>query len=114
MTYKFAPNTLKAYAMCWKTFTAWCGERGCSPLPAIPETVEDYLTWGASERTPAYSLQSLNLGLNAIRHYHRQAKLPFPRDPAISELLTCLARKAAQRGARGAGRQEKPGAGSTA
>jgi hypothetical protein len=66
MTQGHAPNTLKAYATCWKMSCAWYAERGDSPLPAHAKTVEDYLNWGATLRTPPYKLESLQLALNAF------------------------------------------------
>src|SRR4029453_11855571 len=36
--------TLRAYRADWADFTAWCADRGLSPLPAAPETVARYLT----------------------------------------------------------------------
>jgi hypothetical protein len=39
-----APATLRAYRADWADFTAWCADRGLSPLPAAPETVARYLT----------------------------------------------------------------------
>lgn len=38
-----APSTLRAYALDWRDFTAWCSTQNLCPLPATPETVASYI-----------------------------------------------------------------------
>jgi integrase len=100
MTQAKAPNTLLAYAHCWKMFSAWCTDRCLVTLPCSPETLQDYLTWGSALRTSPYSRRTLLVTVCAITHYHRAAGLPLPVTPATRELLACIARKAARSGER--------------
>jgi len=39
-----ADNTKRGYASDWRTFCAWCEDRGWTPLPATPATVAAYFS----------------------------------------------------------------------
>jgi site-specific recombinase XerD len=96
-----APNTCKAYAAAWKTFTDWCRDwRCCEPLPASPGIVREFITWAYSIRDRPYSAGSIHLAIMAIRYYHREAVLPDPADESVRKLLRATIRHAARQGFR--------------
>lgn len=47
----FAGSTKRAYEFEWRRFTAWCARMGRIPLPASPETVQQFVLWLDSEET---------------------------------------------------------------
>jgi site-specific recombinase XerD len=69
-----APNTRRAYAADWRTFTAWCAQHQLAALPATPETVALYLVDHAGVRKAS----TLQRALVAIAHAHRAADLEPP------------------------------------
>lgn len=75
-----APNTLRAYDADWRHFTAWCGRRGSTPLPAAPATVAAYLAAHASGSGGVRPLQpaTMQRRLAAIGAYHGAARHPSP------------------------------------
>lgn len=99
-----APNTLRAYAADWRTFTAWCEARGASPLPAEPGIVAAYLADRASPDSGAPAkVSTLRRALTAINRAHQAEGHPKPSaaEPVrlvmrgvIRELGTAPTRKA--------------------
>lgn len=72
-----ATATRRAYKSDFQIFTAWCGERAASALPAAPATVAAFLAWEA-ERGAKPS--TIGRRLAAIRYAHKLAALPLPTD----------------------------------
>jgi integrase len=75
-----AESTLKAYGDDWERFRAWAKTRGVVPLPAAPETVSAHLGWLADE---GYSASIITRFLSSAGHFHRAARLDFPRNSYI-------------------------------
>lgn len=82
-------NTRRGYATHWKAFSAWCEQRGYTPLPADPVTVGAYLTYAANlpRRDPVtgadtgkwfYSSGTLAHWLGSINAAHDMAGFPRP------------------------------------
>jgi site-specific recombinase XerD len=63
-----ANNTHRAYGADWAIFTAWCDERGNSPLPATAEVVRRFI---ASEADRGRSPATIERRVAAIAHFHR-------------------------------------------
>ena len=59
-------NTVRAYASAWRSFQAWCAERGLASLPATPWSCAAYL----ADRAGALRPSSLTVHLAAIRQAH--------------------------------------------
>jgi integrase len=80
-----AEATRRAYARCWRDFTAWCETNGRIALPADPETLAGYLAWLASGkgsgRPPAVA--SLQAVLAALKLAHQTADQPHQLDHAM-------------------------------
>src|SRR5262249_16880598 len=80
-----AEATRRAYARCWRDFTAWCEASGRISLPADPETLAGYLSWLAggkgTGRTPA--IASLQVALAALKLAHQTAGQPHQIDNAM-------------------------------
>ena len=80
-----AEATRRAYARCWRDFTAWCETSGRIALPADPETLAGYLAWLASGkgtgRPPA--IASLQVVLAALKLAHQTAGQPHQIDHAM-------------------------------
>lgn len=70
-----AQRTKQAYALAWRTFTAWCELQGLPSLPAEPATVALYLTARANE---GRKVATLSLDLVAISQAHKAAGCPSP------------------------------------
>jgi integrase len=91
MAFSMAPNTLLAYASAWKIFRAWCGEAGCDPLPATPETVCNFVIQTLEN---GLRLETVNVRLKSIAYHHREAQLPSPaRHESVLDLLHNAARE---------------------
>src|SRR5262245_49310939 len=77
--------TRRAYARCWRDFTAWCETSGRIALPADPATLAGYLSWLAggkgTGRTPA--IASLQVVLAALKLAHQTAGQPHQIDHAM-------------------------------
>ena len=71
-----APNTRRAYAREWSSFTAWCARGELAALPATGWTVAIYLAELAQERRPA----GIKVALAAICKAHEAAGARSPRD----------------------------------
>ncbi len=78
-----AENTRRAYAYCWRQFTAWCHTERYRPLPADPVIVAAYL---AELAVPpgggrATSVSTITVALSAIAYVHGKAA-PDTDNPA--------------------------------
>jgi integrase len=80
-----AETTRRAYARCWRDFTAWCETSGRIALPADPKTLAAYLSWLAGGKgtgsTPA--IASLQVVLAAVKLAHQTAGQPHQIDHAM-------------------------------
>jgi integrase len=88
-----AVNTVKAYSHCWQRFANWCSEYDRDPLPASAETVRYFVGWCLRERPRRLRLNTVRINLAAIKHKHRQAKLPLPFNDELASLMRSAARK---------------------
>ncbi|AWU98071.1 site-specific integrase [Azospirillum ramasamyi] len=80
-----APSTLRAYAVDWAAYLAWCGERGFAPLPSHPAQVALFI---GHQADAGLAVPSINRRLAAIAHHHRRARQPLPSahpDAAVME-----------------------------
>jgi site-specific recombinase XerD len=76
-------NTERVYRRSWEHFTAFCEDRGLSPLPARPETVGLFIEKMATE---GYAVSTINIHLAAIKKRHKRAGERSPTDaPAVEE-----------------------------
>lgn len=77
-----ADSTRRAYASDWSEFTAWCAANGRTSLPAIPETVVEYVTVLTTTPRPRtgrpYSPSSIERAVAAIRTAHSAANVTAP------------------------------------
>lgn len=84
--------TRRAYAADWKTFTAWCAERGRVPMPATAQTLTEYvthLTTAPSARTGhPLGPSSIERALAAIRTMHNAADTPPPQTKGARKVLS--------------------------
>lgn len=103
-----APNTLKAYNFSWKGFADWCDEYGRQASPAKSATVCEFVTWAAKLREPVYSLETIRLGVSAIKYQHVSQGFADPIDDDVRKVVAGIAREAARQGDRkeGAGKKE--------
>lgn len=86
-----ARNTVRCYASCWRSFSAWCAERGAAPLPAAPELVEAYL---ASLAEAGAHHGTCRAHMSAIAAYHRAAGVDDPtRAEAVRLVIGGIARQ---------------------
>jgi len=80
-----AEGTRRAYARCWRDFTAWCETNGRIALPADAETLAGYLAWLAAGkgtgRPPA--ITSMQVVLAALKLAHQSAGHAHHVDHAI-------------------------------
>ena len=83
-----APNTRRALDAGWRTFSAWCEAAGRKPLPALPETVELYLT----DLSGRCKVSTLQLHCWAISQSHKSAGLPSPVAQGAREVIAAVAR----------------------
>ncbi len=76
-------NTARIYRRGWEHFTAFCEDRGLSPLPARPEAVGLFIEHMASD---GYALSTINTRVAAIKKRHKRAGERSPTDaPAVQE-----------------------------
>ncbi|MFE5139265.1 tyrosine-type recombinase/integrase [Streptomyces fagopyri] len=77
-----ADSTRRAYSSDWSEFTAWCTANGRRPLPALPETVIEYVTALTTTPRPRtgrpYSPSSIERAVAAIRTAHTAADVVPP------------------------------------
>lgn len=67
-------NTRRSYAAAWLDFGAWCQVHGRQALPAIPETVADYL----ASMAEGYKLGTIRHRLSVINQAHEARGLDAP------------------------------------
>jgi site-specific recombinase XerD len=86
-----AKNTRIAYDADWRTFAAWCAERGVAPLPCPPGLLCAYLSSLA-----AAGLKSSTIGRRAsgVGHVHRQYGLEPPTNSeAVKQVMRGIRRE---------------------
>lgn len=84
-----AKSTLRAYRSDWNDFASWCAERSCTPLPADPATVAEYLTLCARRLRPS----TLQRRLAAIALAHDSAGAISPtHHAAVKEVMAGIRR----------------------
>lgn len=98
MQYTRARNTVKSYEHCWRSFTRWCTDAGCTPLPATPATVLDFVT--SRIELGRYRLSTIRIEIAGIQYRHMIEAFATPVDQPIKTLLRVAARKL-QEGPRG-------------
>ncbi len=81
---KKAVCTKRAYASGWKAFEYFCNEAGREVLPTTPSNVSDFVVWCINQ---GLRLATVEVRLNAIGHYHREAGLSSPVDKSVRGLL---------------------------
>lgn len=87
---QLSPASLRAYKEALGHFGIWCGPRGFSVLPALPETVVMYVAELAQEGKKVATLTKI---LSAIRFAHRQKKLTSPTDhPLVTGVMAGIRR----------------------
>jgi len=85
-----AANTIRAYAVDWRDFAAWCAAQGQQAMPASPATVGVYLADLAQRARPS----TISRRLVAITSAHRQAGHALDtRHPAIRDTLRGIRRQ---------------------
>lgn len=86
----YAPSTLRGYRNDYGQFASFCKERGESPLPAAPATVEEFLEF----RAETVKLSTLEHGATSISTLHRLSGLDDPtKSPLVQICLRKLRRK---------------------
>ncbi len=91
-------GTRRAYHTDWRAFSAWCGERGFLPMPALPETVAEYLGVLALR---SLSLATLSRRLSSISTAHRFAGHSSPAKSPLVEVRWAGIRRSMGRPSRG-------------
>ncbi len=85
-----APNTLRAYAVGWKAFQAWCSTSGRAACPAEPATVALFIESLVARRASA---ATVGVYVSAIRHVHHRLELVAPTThPRVIEALEAARR----------------------
>lgn len=85
-----APNTLKAYAVAWGHFVAWCAAIGVCPLPCDPADVAAYIASMTRTHAPA----TIEQRLAAIGHMHKLTGHDWrPDAPAIANTWDAIQRE---------------------
>lgn len=69
-------NTRRALESDWRTFTNFCSELGLTNLPALPETVIEYIT-SVSEH---YATSTISRHLSSIKRLHLMTGHPSPTE----------------------------------
>lgn len=104
-------NALRAYGSAWKTFNAFCVERGVGALPADRQTVIAYIEWLATNNRrpdprrgregkflPLVKVSTISLHRSAIAYFHETSGHPSPvSDKQSKEYLSGLKRKLADK-----------------
>jgi hypothetical protein len=94
-----AAATRRAYARCWRDFTAWCEAISRTALPADVQTLAGYLAWLAggkgTGRLPA--IASLQVVLAALKLAHQTAGHGHHVDhPVVKEVWAGIRRHIAR------------------
>lgn len=85
-----AAATVTGYSCDWRDFGAWCAEAGHTPLPALPETLDLYITSLLVKSGKRVSTAARRLA--AVAHFHRQADLPVPDMSKAREAISLVRR----------------------
>jgi integrase len=85
-----AENTWRTYQAQWRLFAHWCEQRGCTALPAAPESVAEYV---AERALAGAAPASLGVTLAALRFGHVTAGLSF----AVDDPLLAMAMRGIRR-----------------
>ncbi len=95
------PNTLAAYRFDWASFQKWCELVGDQSLPALPETLAEYIAAKRSELQPS----TLQRHMASIAQAHRLAGYQSPTESELVRTalqglraLSVTAYKAPQKG----------------
>src|SRR4051794_4871276 len=78
----YAKATERAVGWDVAKFSRWCDQAGLSPMPAVPETVADFVDFQATTAAPA----SVRRYVSSIAMFHRAAKQPNPCDAMVVQL----------------------------
>lgn len=78
-----APRTTELYRCVWTDFTQFCKQIDASALPALPETVLEFLR----AREPTHSNSALSARKSAIIAAHKDARMRLPKDQREPYLL---------------------------
>jgi site-specific recombinase XerD len=84
-----ADNSKRSYSTAWRQFLAWCDERGRSPLPASPETVQAWLT----DLAKAFKVSTITTRLAAVANAHRVAGFSFDHKVMVGLTLEGIRRQ---------------------
>lgn len=93
MRHTQAKNTKRSYAVSWGIFERWCNDTGRQALPASPDSVSLFVSWGIEKRKPCYRLNNLKHICAAIRNKHRALDLDHPITALVRGTLAGAARK---------------------
>lgn len=86
-----SPNTRRAYASAWGSFSRWCEGHGLAALPAEPGTVALYLT---DLSDSGRKVATVSLHATVIGQAHREAMAPDPTThPRVKALLGGIRRE---------------------
>lgn len=84
-----ADNTLRGYAIDWRTWTTWAAQQGVTALPAEATDLGAYIAYRARTKSPA----TLRRALAAIAAAHRGAGFDDPtKTPTVKAVLRGIAR----------------------
>lgn len=90
-----AANTRRAYKSGFADFTFWCKCEGFVSLPALPETVTEYITWLADQGA---ALSTIQQRLAAIAFAHRVVNQDPTRDEGVRIVMEGIRRDYAAQG----------------
>ncbi|KAI2644939.1 Serine/threonine-protein kinase ATR [Labeo rohita] len=80
-----APSTRKLYALKWKLFTSWCGDRQQDPVNCPVGTVLEFLQ---ARFSTGLSYSTLKVYVAAISAYHAPlGSLSVGKDPLVTRFL---------------------------
>ena len=85
-----SPNTVAAYAYCWRVFARWCETAGRPTLPVAGDTLELFIAWAVAK---PYRIETIKMVLSAVVDRHKAQALPSPLTPAVRRLMTNAARQ---------------------
>ncbi len=85
-----APSTLRAYALDWRDFEAWCSGQNLCPLPATPQTVASYIA--AQAETHKASTITRRLSAISVAHQVRGFESPT-KNELVRSVLKGIRRK---------------------
>lgn len=90
----FASNTQRARRSDWAAFMTWCEITGRTALPALPETIADYIDAASTHKAPA----TIRRYVSTIATAHQAAQVDNPCSrPAVKLALARLHRRFSSR-----------------